>query len=125
MTHDSDAAVEEFFRLRRTIRRELEQLDDQLRDMAHTNPDRAGKILHILSHSGVKDDRDAAAIYVGHLLTTRPGDAKNIIQVLLHDPDDDIRLQAQGTLNAAIGNNAIAATEATKLYQRRTSDEPA
>jgi hypothetical protein len=123
VTHDpaSGEAVEEFFRLRRAIRRELEKLDGQLRDMAHTNPDRAEKILHALSRSGVKDDRDAAAIYVGHLLTTRPDNAKSIIQLLLHDPDDDIRFQAQDTLNAAIDNNTITATEATQLHQRWTS----
>jgi hypothetical protein len=112
----SDEAVEEFFQLRHTIKRELEQLDDQLRDMAHTNPDRAEKILHVLSRSGVKDDRDAAAIYVGHLLATQPDHAKNIIHVLLHDPDDDIRLQVQDTLNAAIENNTITATEAIQLH---------
>jgi hypothetical protein len=119
----SDEAVEEFLRLRRTIRHELEELDGQLRNMAHTNPDQAKKILHVLSRSGAKDDRDAAAIYVKHLLATRPDHAKNIIQVLLHDPDDDIRIQAQDTLDTAIDNNTITTAEAARLISANL-DEP-
>lgn len=127
-THDPVQAevVEEFLQLRRNIRHDtdlLEKLDDQLRDMAHSDPDHAADILQALSNSDDKDDRDTAAIYVGHLLATRPDHAKNIIRLLLHDTDDDIRRQAHDTLNAAVDNNTITATQAARLHQRRSLDE--
>ncbi len=120
MTHDPTQAeaVEKFLHLRRNVRHDtdlLEKLDDQLRDMAQSDPDQARGILQALSNSDDKDDRDAAAIYVGHLLATRPDHAKNIIRLLLHDTDEDIRRQALDTLNAAVDNNTITATQAARL----------
>lgn len=113
-----DETVGEFLRLRSNVRHDtavLEKLDDQLRDLTHTNPDQANDILHTLSHSDVKDDRGVAAIYVGHLLATRPDDAQNIIQLLLHDTDPDIRRQTHDTLNTALDNHTITATQAAHL----------
>lgn len=130
MTHHpiQTEAVKEFLHLRSNLKHDtalLEQLDDQLRDMAQSDPDRAANILKTLSRSDVKDDRDAAAIYTGHLLATRPDHAKNLIRLLLHDTDDDIRRQARDTLTAAVDNNIITATEAARLHQRGALDEPA
>jgi LPS O-antigen subunit length determinant protein (WzzB/FepE family) len=124
LTHTD--SVEEFLQLRGNIKHSttlLEQLDDQLRDMARSEPDRAAGILDTLSHSDDKDDRDTAAIYVGHLLATRPNQAQNIIRLLLHDSEEDIRRQVQDTLDAAIEDDTITAIEAARLHQRRTSDE--
>jgi hypothetical protein len=115
-------AVEEFLQLRRNVRHDtalLEKLDDQLRDMSKTAPDHAADILHALSHSDDKRDRDAAAIYVAHLLTTRHDRAKNIIGFLLHDSEKDIRRQARQTLDEAVQDDTITATEAARLHAHR------
>ncbi len=124
MTHhpSQPETVEEFLELRSTVRHDtalLDKLDGQLRDMAASDPDQAASILHALSRSGDKDDRDAAAIYVSHLFATRTEQAREILLTLLHDTNDDVRRQALDTLDTVTEGHQLTATQAARLIAHR------
>lgn len=76
----------------------LVAFDDQLRQMCTTHPDDAAWVLDALTHSNEYRDREAAAIYVGHLLATRREPASRLLRDLLRDPDDRIRDKATDTV---------------------------
>ncbi|MGH3514330.1 MAG: hypothetical protein ACRDU4_01525 [Mycobacterium sp.] len=89
--------------------------------MTQSDPDQAADIFHVLSRSHIKDDRDVAAIYIKYLLPARQQQAKDIIRLLLNDTDGNIREQAQDTLDEAIDDGLITATEAARLMTPQTS----
>lgn len=114
--------AEEFLQLRHSIGNDasvLDTFDDQLRSMAESDPDRASDIFHALARSDITDDRDVAAIYVKYLLPSRPKLAKDLIRLLLTDPNKDIRRQAHDTLDEAVENKLITAVEAAQLIPQR------
>lgn len=112
-------SAQEFLRLRERIAHDdvvLAQFDDQLRQMCTTHPDDAVRVLDTLTHSHEYHDREAAAIYVGHLLGTRREDASRLLRDLLGDPDDHIRDTATDTVAAAIHAGTLDATGAARLH---------
>ncbi len=120
VAHTSSQA-EEFFQLRRDLGNDttvLEKFDDQLRGMTQSDPDQAVDIFHALSRSHIKDDRDVAAIYIRYLLPARQQQAKDLIGQLLNDTNNDIRQQAQDTLDEVVDDGLITATEAAQLMAR-------
>lgn len=112
-------SAQEFLHLRDRITHDdvvLAQFDDQLRHMCAQRPDDAARVLDALTRSAEYRDREAAAIYLGHLLGTRREPASRLLRELLHDPDDHIRDTAADTVTAAIHTGTLDATGAARLY---------
>ncbi len=121
MTRDpaSQVSAQEFLRLRQRIAHDdaaLAQFDDQLRQMCTTQPDDAARVLDTLTHSHQYRDREAAGIYLGHLLGTRREPATHLLRELLHDPADQIKDTATDTVTAAIHAGTLDAIGAARLY---------
>jgi hypothetical protein len=114
-------SAQEFLHLRQRITHDdvvLAQFDDQLRHMCTTHPDDAVRVLATLTHSHQYHDREAAAIYLGHLLRTRREPASRLLRELLGDPDDHIRDTATDTVTAAIHTGTLDPIGAARLYDR-------
>lgn len=112
-------SAQEFLHLRDRITHDdvvLAQFDDQLRHMCAQRPDDAVRVLATLTHSHQYHDREAAAIYLGHLLRTRREPALRLLRELLGDPDDHIRDTAADTVTAAIHTGTLDAIGAARLY---------
>lgn len=114
----ADAAhTDEFLQLRQKIGKDLaliDKIEEQLKDIIRTEPDRAVSILQTLAVSNT-NDRDLAAIYIGYLFPHRPEQARAITTTLLRDPNEDIRQKTRETLDAAVENGHIAALDAARI----------
>ena len=74
-------------------------LDDELRDMAASDPDQAAAVMETLARSSDIGAKEAAAVYVQYLFPTRPEQARELLIELLQDRDDDVKSQALDTLD--------------------------
>ena len=102
----------------------LTKLEEEIAVLAEADPDRAAEILNALTISGLTDDRDIAAIYVGTLLPTRHERAKELLGKLLEDPNEQIHEKAFETLEQAIEENKLTTEEATRLAQTYYTAHP-
>lgn len=120
MARDRSLTAEEFLSLRRKLADDantfvLEELHNELASMVVSDPDRAVTILQALTHSSHTADRDTAAIYIGPLFASRPGQARELLARLLHDQDHNVRVQALDTLDIVTSDNRLTATQAARL----------
>lgn len=120
MTRDRPLTAEEFLTLRHKLTEDantsmLEELHNELASMIESDPDRAAGILQALTDSSDTADREAAAIYIRHFFTTRPGQARELLVTLLHDKDHNVRAQALDTLDVVTSDKLLTATEAARL----------
>lgn len=93
---------------------QLEQLDDQLREMAASDPDQATAILTALATSRDLGVKEAAAIYVRYLFKTRPDQATELLLALIFNNDVDVKSRALDTLNKVTSDPALTPTQAAR-----------
>lgn len=92
----------------------LRKLDEQLRDLATSNPDRAADMFDALA-AAEHDDRDAAAIYIKPLFATLPDRAKSVLRKLLQDSNENIRTTAFDTLEELIEHDILTVDEGAQF----------
>lgn len=126
----NDLSIGELLQLRHQLVEDhhtelLRKLDEQLRDLATSNPDRAADMFDALAASAEHDDRDAAAIYIKPLFATLPDRAKSILRKLLQDSNEDIRTTAFDTLEELIEHDILTADEGAQFaHVFRTANTP-
>lgn len=94
---------------------QLERLDDQLHEIATSDPDHAVAIITALAKSRDLGAKEAAAIYVRYLFKTRSEPATELLLSLIFDNDLDVRSRAIDTLDKVTSDPALSPTQAAKI----------
>jgi HEAT repeat len=95
----------------------LDKLDEYVRDLATSNPDRAADMFDALAASAEYDDRDAAAIYIKNLFSTLPDRATPVLLKLLQDNDGNVRTTAFDTLEELVEHDMLTLDEGARFAQ--------